>query len=308
VEKVLKNKQKKDFKTISIVLKPKVIGELSNILPNLTSWLARRKKSIQFLEHESDRIQKIYKTIPKNFSFITEKELHSTSDLIITMGGDGTLIGVSRRANRKTPPVFGVNMGRLGFITEFSKAEFFEELDNVLKGNYSLNKINLYTVEVIKKDKAIFKGYFLNDVVLNKNDISRMFTLSVESNGEHISDISGDGLIVCSPLGSTAYSLAAGGPIIHPQVNALGLTPICAHGLTHRPLVIPDSSNILIKPIGKNTSITLTLDGQETIDLESQQTVKVSKSSGKYVYLVNNANRNYFHILKEKFTHGRRNI
>lgn len=298
------------FKNISIILKPKVNTEFETILSNLVSWLLRRKKNISFLDKEKERVLKIFKGDTKNLTFIAENELHANSDLIITMGGDGTLIGVCRNISKNSPPIFGVNMGHLGFITEFTKAEFFDQLESALKGDYELTSLNLYQVEVFskKKDKPTFKGYFLNDVVINNNQISRMLTLSVESEGEHIYNLAGDGLIISSPIGSTAYSLAAGGPIIQPSVNAITLTPICAHSLTHRPLVIPDHSNVVIKAARPDESIKLTLDGQQAVVIGSNDVVKVTKKKTKIVRLIKNPSRTYFRTLKEKFTHGAREI
>jgi NAD+ kinase len=296
------------LKNISIVLKPKGNIEFEGILLNLAVWLTRRKKQIYFLEKERERICKIFKGDVKNFFFLAENELHPQSDLIITMGGDGTLIGVCRNVERKSPPIFGVNMGNLGFITEFSKSEFFDQLEETLKGNFNLTQLCLYQVEVFskKKETAIFKGYFLNEAVVNNNQVSRMLTLSVEAEGEHIYNLAGDGLIISSPIGSTAYSLAAGGPIVHPNVNAMTLTPICAHSLTHRPLVIPDTSSITIKALKPEESIKLTLDGQHGIVLNSNDIIKVTKKKTKIVRLIKNADRTYFRTLKEKFTYGTR--
>ncbi len=298
------------LKNISIVLKPKVNSEYESILPNLASWLLRRKKNIFFLDKEKERISKIFKGDLKNLNFMAENDLHKKSDLIITMGGDGTLIGVCRNIEKNSPPIFGVNMGHLGFITEFSKAEFFDQLEATLKGNFEITQLYLYQVEVFAKRsiKASFTGYFLNDVVINNNQISRMLTLSVESEGEHIYNLSGDGLIISSPIGSTAYSLAAGGPIIHPSVNAITLTPICAHSLTHRPLVIPDHSNVMIKALKSDESIKLTLDGQQAIVVGSNDVIKVTRKKNKIVRLVKNTSRTYYRTLKEKFTHGAREI
>ena len=135
-----------------------------------------------------------------------------------------------------------------------------------------------------------------------------MLTLSVESEGEHIYNLAGDGLIISSSIGSTAYSLAAGGPIIHPLVNAITLTPICAHSLTHRPLVIPDHSNVVIRAAKSDESIKLTLDGQEQVTLGSNDIIKVTKIKTKIVRLVKNPTRTYFRTLKDKFTHGAREI
>ena len=296
------------LKNISIVLKPNANAELGSILPNLAAWLLKRNKTISFLVKEKERISKIFKNDIKNLNFIAETELHSSTDLIITMGGDGTLIGVCRNVKKSSPPIFGVNMGHLGFITEFSKAEFFDQLEATLKGHFQLTQLCLFQVEVFskKKDKPSFKGYFLNDVVVNNNQISRMLTLTVESEGEHIYNLAGDGLIISSPIGSTAYSLAAGGPIIHPNVNAITLTPICAHSLTHRPLVIPDYSNVVIRASKSDESIKLTLDGQQQVTLNSDDMIKVTKKKAKIVRLVKNPNKTYYRTLKDKFTYGTR--
>jgi NAD+ kinase len=300
------------LKNISIVIKPKLNSDSESILHNLSSWLIRRKKTVSFLAKEKDRIYKIFKDDVKNLNFISENDLHASSDLIISMGGDGTLIGVCRNVKKNSPPIFGVNMGNLGFITEFSKADFFDQLEATLKGDFELTQLSLYQVEVFskKKEKPTFKGYFLNDVVVNNNQISRMLTLSVESEGQHIYNLAGDGLIISSPVGSTAYSLAAGGPIIHPHVNAITLTPICAHSLTHRPLVIPDHSNVIIKAAKPEESIKLTLDGQEQVTLSSNDIIKVTKAKtkNKIVRLVKNSNKTYYRTLKEKFTYGARDI
>ncbi len=292
------------MKNITIILKPKINSEFEIILPNIINWLVRRKKNVFFLEKEKDRLSKL----SKNIDFIPELKLYEESDLIITMGGDGTLIGVCRNAKKSSPPIFGINMGHLGFITEFSKHEFFEELEDVFKGNYKLTSLSLHKVEVFKKEKSIFSGYFLNDIVINNNQISRMLTLSIQSDDEHIYNLSGDGLIVSSPIGSTAYSLAAGGPIIHPDVNAITLTPICAHSLTHRPLVVSDSSTIEVKAIKSEDTLKITLDGQQAFIVSSGESIVITKSKTKNVKLIKNHNRTYFRTLKEKFTHGAREI
>lgn len=299
---------KKAIQKVTIVLKPKLVNEFSAVLPNLCLWFLRRKVQVQFLTRDQERIKKIFKALPKNISFVDEDKYHNFSDLIMSLGGDGTLIGVCRQATKHSPPIFGVNMGRLGFITEFSKAEFFEELDNVLEKRLKINKVQLYKVEVLEKNKVVNSGIFLNDAVFNKHDISRLIRLTIENNDEHIYDLSGDGLIISSPIGSTAYSLAAGGPIIHPNVGSLVLTPICAHSLTHRPIVIPDQMAITVKSRDKDESIHLTLDGQQLLSVEPYQVIRVSKSKARFVQLVENPSRTFFHTLKVKFTHGRREV
>lgn len=296
------------LKNIAIVLKPKAVSDFQIILPNLVNWLLRRKKTVLFLDHEIDRLTDILKNNNKDVLFITQDELHTETDLIITLGGDGTLIGVCRNIKKTSPPIFGVNMGTLGFITEFSKSEFFDELEATMKGNFETTSLNLQQVEVFNKGKSNFKGYFLNDVVVTNNHISRMLTLTIEANDEHIYNLSGDGLIISSPIGSTAYSLAAGGPIIHPMVNALVMTPICAHSLTHRPLVLPDTSEMMIKAAKSGESIRVTLDGQQALTMTSAEHLKVSRAKNKVIRLVKNPSRTFFRTLKDKFTHGAREI
>ncbi len=295
----------KVIKNIGILLKPRNVSEFSTTIPNLTEWLIRRKKNVSFLVKEESRIETIFQKIPKNVSFIEEEEINGL-DLIITLGGDGTIIGVSRKCTKNSPPIFGVNMGRLGFITEFSKIEYFDELANTLKGTFNIAKLQLYRVIVTRRGKDIYKGNFINDVVINKNNISRMFTLTVECDSELIFNVSGDGLIISSPIGSTAYSLAAGGPITHPEVNALLLTPICPHSLNHRPLVIPDTKEIEVKFPVKESHLSLTLDGQEAVDIEKGCIVKISKVKNSYAKIIKNNDRTYFQTLKEKLTHGQR--
>lgn len=296
------------LKKIAIVLKPKIHTEFQIIVPNLVNWLIRRKKQVYFLEHELDRVTDLLKNTSKDVDFITNDELHSETDLIITLGGDGTLIGVCRQIKKTSPPIFGVNMGTLGFITEFSKSEFFDQLEATIKGDFETTSLNLQQVEVFNKGKQTFKGYFLNDVVVTNNHISRMLTLTVEANEEHVYNLAGDGLIISSPIGSTAYSLAAGGPIIHPQVNALVMTPICAHSLTHRPLVLPDSMEMVIKAARPGESIRITLDGQQALTMSSVESLKVSRAKSKTIKLIKNPQRTFFRTLKDKFTHGAREI
>lgn len=294
------------FNNICIVLKPNLSTDYESVLPNLIPWLHRRKKKVYFLTKEKNRLKKLLVKNLKLITFIAEKDIQTKADLILTLGGDGTLIGLCRKFTKNAPAVFGVNMGHLGFITEFTSDEFFSGLDATLKGEYETTKLYLHQVEVKRKTKTIFKSNFLNDVVVHNGKISRMLTLSVEANGEHIYNLSGDGLIISSPIGSTAYSMAAGGPIIHPEVKAITLTPVCAHSLTHRPLVVSDDSIIQVHGIKGTDSIRITLDGQEAMNILAEDNIIVTRAPNIVVPIVKNPNRSYFGALKEKFTHGTR--
>ncbi|MBL6990048.1 MAG: NAD(+)/NADH kinase [Bacteriovoracaceae bacterium] len=293
------------MKKISIVLKPKIVDDFKETVPSLIAWLIKKKKIVQFLEIERDRFKKLYKVIPKEIVFIDETTLHRASDLIISLGGDGTLIGVSRNAGSKTPPVFGINMGRLGFITEFSKDNYFADLEKCLKGSYSTSKVNLFNIEIRGSGKTVLKKLFMNDAVIGRGDISRMFCLKISSQDEHIYNLIGDGLIISSPVGSTAYSLSAGGPIIHPHVNSMVLTPICPHSLASRPVVIPDKFSLTIQTKDNDGPLTLTLDGQEVEIICAEDTVVITRST-RAVKLIKNPARRYFNTLQEKFTLGTR--
>ena len=296
------------IKKIAIILRPGMDFGIQNTLSNLCQWLMNRNILINFLDKEKEAIKKLFKNIPRKIDFLNEREIHIQSDLIVTLGGDGTFIGIARTCLKKSPPIFGINMGRLGFITEFSKGEMYDGLNNVLENKYDFEKMGLFKVEVFeyRKKYSNMKFFFINDIVVNKHDISRMFSLSVEVEEEPIYTFSGDGLIISSPIGSTAYSLAAGGPIIDPKVKAVVMTPICPHGLTHRPLVIPDNNKVSIKIAREQTPVTLTLDGQQAITLDAKSAIVISKVAGNYVKIIKNPTKTYFQTLKTKFRHGKR--
>jgi NAD+ kinase len=289
---------------ISFILKPRGTTEFSGILTNLVKWLLKMGKTIIFSEEETKRIQKLLPKLYSKVEFLPHDELFFKGDLIITLGGDGSLLGASRKSQKNGPPIFGINLGKLGFITEFSQFDFYDSLEDTLKGKFEITLLPLFKVEVQRGKEAIFRSHFVNDAVINKNDISRMFTLSLETNEEQVTIFSGDGVIVSSPIGSTAYSLAAGGPIIHPLVKSLAITPICPHSLTNRPMVITDDSALIIKVYPTNGQINLTLDGQEFLEINNQDSVIIKKSS-LTAQLIKNPQKTYFHTLKEKFAQGK---
>jgi NAD+ kinase len=296
----------KTLNTIGIILKPSKIDELSNTITNLTRWLVKRRKNIILLESEKVRLRPILKdSLFETILFVSEDSFFSQIDIVISFGGDGTLIGLSSRINSLIP-IMGVNLGRLGFITEFSKSDFYERLNAVLAGKYEIETKCLYNVVITGSSNHSL--YFLNDIVFTKNSISRIFSLNLEVNSEHVYDISGDGLIISTPIGSTAYSLAAGGPIIHPAVKALILTPICPHSLTHRPLVISEDAKIKVSLLDEETEIVLTIDGQQAIAIKKSDSILISKKNSKTISFIKNPERSYFQTLKEKFVHGRQQI
>lgn len=293
----------KSTKNISIVLKPKTVTEFVGILPNLMTYLKKRKVSIFYREQDRDRVEAILRNHSVEINYAkNDAEIHKISDLIISLGGDGTLLGISRTSRSHSPPILGVNMGTLGFITEFSKSELYDGLDSYFSGKYKSYKIPLFEVSLPQRK---VKMHFMNDVVVSKSEISRMISLTANADNEHIFNLSGDGLIVSSPIGSTAYSLAAGGPIINPSVRAILLTPICPHSLTNRPLAISDNTKIEIAGINNDELLSITLDGQQALKLSGKEKILVRRSSFS-AKIISNENKTFFHTLKVKFTHGRR--
>lgn len=298
--------KKNSLKVIGISLKPNSTPEFYNILPNLCSWLIRRNRTIVFRIEDKDRVNKLFRNkSTDSFLFYDSKQFHNNIDLMLSLGGDGTLIGVCRRINSKIP-ILGINLGRLGFITEFNKNEYFDHLVDIIDGKYEVTSKLLYQVSVIRKNKIVFNDYFFNDAVLAKNDIARMIYLKAEFGKEHIYNLAGDGIIVSSPMGSTAYSMAAGGPIVHPDVRGLVLTPICPHSLNHRPFVVPDSSTITLKVLPPHHSVALTIDGQVAQLLEDQDIVEINSKKPKKISLIKNSQRLYFETIKDKFVFSKK--
>lgn len=298
--------KKASAKFVGITLKPNSTPEFYNILPNLCAWLHRRKKQVIFREEDKERVQKFFRQKNSDYlQFWNAKDFHNKVNLMMSLGGDGTLIGVCRRINAKIP-VLGINLGRLGFITEFNKNEYFDRLSAIFDGKYELTTRPLFHVSVVRKGEVFFSDYFFNDAVLAKNDIARMIYLRLEMGSQHIYNLAGDGVIVSSPLGSTAYSMAAGGPIVHPEVRGLVLTPICPHSLIHRPFVIPDTAPLTFKILPPHHSVTLTLDGQVAINIDEQDQVNINQQKVKKVSLIQNPERFYFETIRDKFVFSKK--
>jgi NAD+ kinase len=235
---------------------------------------------------------------------LSKQELGRHTDLLITFGGDGTLLSVARHAPEHVP-IVGVNMGTLGFLTEIRVEEFPAILERVLDGRYDVEPRVTFTVSVSGPGRDGNKHYrVLNDCAINKSAVARIIEMKVSVAGLFVSTFRGDGLIVATPTGSTAYNLSAGGPIIYPTMNAVVLTPICPHMLTNRPLVLPDELDIeiaLAAPDSKD--IYITLDGQEGFEITDRDRVCVRKSEER-VLLVQSPDKNYFDVLRNKLKWG----
>jgi NAD+ kinase len=230
--------------------------------------------------------------------------LGRSSDLLITFGGDGTLLSVARHAPEHVP-IIGVNMGTLGFLTEIRVEEFPAVLERVLAGSFHVEPRVAFEVSVSGPGRDSSARYrVLNDCAINKSAVARIIEIRVSVAGIFVSTFRGDGLIVATPTGSTAYNLSAGGPIIYPTMNAFVITPICPHMLTNRPLVLPDELDIeisLITPDAKD--IFLSLDGQEGFEIGDDDRICIRKSEER-VLLVQSPDKNYFDVLRNKLKWG----
>jgi NAD+ kinase len=226
-------------------------------------------------------------------------------DLIVVLGGDGTMISVARLIGARETPVLGINYGSLGYLTEFRIEEMFPALEAILAGNYEIDRRVTLDVEHRNADNEIIaSGRALNDVVVNKSVLARIIEIEVWLDEFFVNSFRADGLIIATPTGSTAYNLSAGGPIVFPSMNAVVLTPICPFTLTNRPIVVPDTAEIKLKLKHENEGVVLTLDGQVGYQLKTDETVLIHKSPTTF-NLVQPPNRNYFDVLRDKLKWGR---
>jgi len=233
---------------------------------------------------------------------VSSREVAATADVLVVLGGDGTLLAASHLVDRPVP-VLGVNFGSLGFLTEITMAELYPTLEGVLGGDYRFEERRMLRARVQQRDTPDTTGDVLNDVVVTKAALSRIIELDVAVDGLFVSAFRADGLIVSSPTGSTAYNLAAGGPILHPTLDAVVLTPICPHMLTNRPLVVSDRSSIEVRlRAGRESDAHLTLDGQRGFPLRGGDVVTVTRSP-RTIRLVK-AQRDYFEVLRTKLKWG----
>jgi NAD+ kinase len=285
------------FKSVGIISKPKK-AEIREIVPGLLAWL--REHGIEwFIDKETSGIMEM-----KERS-LTRNEMPSRVDLLIVLGGDGTLLATARALNRKPVPILAVNLGSLGFLTEITREQLLPTLETVLAGTQKTDRRVQIEGELIRADEILTPFLALNDVVLNKGAIARILEFDVHVNGERVSTYKSDGLIVSTPTGSTAYSLAAGGPIVTPSVEAFLITPICAHTLTHRPLVLPNTVKIEVTVKTQKEAAYLTVDGQVGIAANSDDVVTMRKADS-YVELVRPPSTPYFEILQKKLKWGER--
>jgi NAD+ kinase len=227
------------------------------------------------------------------------------TDLAIVAGGDGTLLSVARVAGPLRVPILGVNLGGLGFLTELQPDELFSGLTHVLDGDYRIEERQTLRVRLHRKRGPVLEHALLNDAVITKAALARMITLAMRIDGQEVVTYTSDGLILSTPTGSTAYSLSAGGPILHPSVHALVVAPICPHTMTHRPLVVPGNARVRVTLTSVGEEAYLTLDGQVGFPLRHSEAVVVD-THPRPVRLVRVSERSFFDVLRRKLRWGER--
>ncbi|WP_369681964.1 NAD(+)/NADH kinase [Malonomonas rubra] len=234
-----------------------------------------------------------------------EEDIPAQVDLVIVLGGDGTLISVARQVGERNVPILGVNLGRLGFLTEVTRDELPAMLDLLIEGNFNVSDRMMLDALIHRNGEVVGKYTVLNDVVINKGALARIIDMETSVDGRHLSSFKADGLIVSTPTGSTGYSLAAGGPIVFPEINCLVVSPICPHMLTNRPIVVWRNSVIEIKVNFEDDVVFFTADGQVGRKLLPGDVVEVRRSEAR-TRLVNSPSKDYFEILRTKLSWGER--
>jgi len=279
---------------IGVFCKQKVpVGR--KVLTELTQWLNKKGRKV-FMDKGTARI------IDQESAF-QRKDIPARVDLIVVLGGDGTLLSVARIAHPFNVPILAVNLGSLGFLTEIVLSELYAILEKVLDGQFEYESRMLLNACLWRDNEKAGDYHVLNDVVINKGVLARIVNLEVRVNNQYMTSYRADGLIIATPTGSTAYSLSAGGPIIHPSMNALVLSPICPFTLTNRSIVIPDQSLIQVELATENENVRVTLDGQEGCDMVQGDVLEVKKTQTT-LKLIQAPGKNYYQILRKKLHWG----
>ncbi len=283
------------FHTIGIAGKPHK-EDVRKTASELKKWLEARAIKV---------IQEDHLAIMPSQSLPSRTTLPGQVDMVIVLGGDGTLLSVARAVGNDKVPILGINMGGLGFLTEVTLPEMFPLLKEILDGNYSIRKRMLLTTTVNRRDGVRKTFQALNDVVINKGALARIINIKAAINGEYLTTYRADGLIISTPVGSTGYSLSAGGPIVCPGINGIIITPICSHTLTNRPILIRENDTATLTLLSKEDEVIVTVDGQVGHPIGYEDTVDISKSKNAIAMIVP-PGKSYYEILRTKLKWGER--
>ena len=276
------------MKQVGLVVKPDAMAEKK--ADELQNWLAERK------------IKVVRKKYSKPSLNLLDEEIEAApADLhcVFVLGGDGTFLSAARWIRDRDIPILGVKFGDVGFLAETAEESLFEVAEAVLKNSFETRMRSRLLVRVLRDDKEIACETVLNDIVINKGALARLAHIDTYIDGHYLTTYKSDGLIIATPTGSTAYSLAAGGPILHPAVSGMIMTPICPFTLTNRPLIVPDRVRIEIRLAKISSDIMLTFDGQKGLEIDERDTIIVEKSAHP-IRIIVMSGRHYFDVLKAK--------
>lgn len=280
-------------RTAGLVAKPRS-DRATQLVPELLAWLQQRGVKVTLDNEAAAYAGKI--GYPR-------EDVAAEAELLIVLGGDGTLLSAARATIGRDIPIFAVNLGGLGFLTAIKVDDIYNQLENVLRGEFQIAHRRMLHTELWRGNAKFAEHEALNDTVLTKSDIARMIDLEIYVDRYFVCVYKADGLIISTPTGSTAYSLSAGGPILTPTVSAIAITPICPHMLTNRPVIVPDASEIQVNVLGSGT--VLTIDGQVSEALEPDDRV-VCRRSEHCISLIHPPETAFFDVLREKLKWGGR--
>lgn len=280
---------------IGLVVRPG-IREAVSLGLKLVEWALSKGHEMLYEKHTA-------KLLHRNEPGCPSEQIVGMANPIVTLGGDGTLIGVARYVSGDSPVLLGVNFGNLGFLTEISPDQLFETLEVVLSGRAELGERGMISAEVLRKGQTVFSSQAVNDAVIQKGSRNKLVDIDLAVNGEDVMRIRADGLIVATPTGSTAYALAAGGSIVHPSLGVVLITPICAHSLTLRPLILPMESVLTARVPAYDGRVYIVIDGQVSFQIQTGDTVKITKANNKVTF-VESPTKSYFEILRTKLNWG----
>ena len=285
------------MKRVGIVAKPGAT-EARDVILRLLEWLAGRGLT-PVLEKETAAL------VPAaSVASVGKPELPAQVDLVVVLGGDGTLLSMARAVGDLGVPLLGVNLGGLGFLTATTLEEMLPALEALLAGRMAADERMMLTTRVVRNGQRLCEYAALNDVVITKAAMSRIIDLAVSVEGQHATEYRADGLIISTPTGSTAYSLSAGGPILFPTMDAIVLTPICSHTLTNRPIVLPGMHRVEVTLLA-DQEVMVTVDGQVGVNLKQGDTVEVVKAAAR-IRLVRFPQKDFFSVLRTKLKWGAR--
>ena len=285
-------------KTAAIVSRPDR-PEVAQILPGLFAWLGEHGYKV-IVDRETAEYASGQEVVPR------EQMASRALDLVVVLGGDGTLLSAARFTATVDVPLLGVNLGSLGFLTEVPLPSLYSMLDAIAQGRAAVERRSLMQVQLLRGDTVRGRYLVFNDAVVNKTTLARLNTYDLHIDKAFVASYRADGMIVATPTGSTAYSLSAGGPVLMPTVSALVVTPVAPHSLTHRALVVPDSAEIEILLHSEEEVAYLSLDGQPGLDLRDGDRVRCSRSE-HHVSLFRSGT-DFFHLLRTKLKWGERQV